>query len=313
MTGAIFEVLVPGLWQVPAQNPDLATPSLLARMLGRGRLVDSTSPGWEAATADLLGFQRVSSGRRRWLALPVSLAAGMTDLVATRVEDLASEEWESLRAAVLPEFEQAGASWQPQVGDLPTLEIQGEGDWEGPPPSAGLGRPMRVPKLDNPVARRLQVLGNMVQMLWFEHPVNQERARSGRMPVQGLWFWSPGVPAAAPSVQRVAGGGSVARWLAEGAGIAWSADPFDSQAELVVIDVFSQAEHGDRRDVLLQSLCSDVLAPRIARLRSGQVAEICLHDPGAARLRLGRADWRRFWRRGRPLAPKGFFGAAPPR
>ena len=312
MTGPVVEVLVPGLWRTPAQAPDPATPALLARMLGRGYLVDSTSPGWEAAAADLLGFQRVNSGRRHWLALPVSLAAGMTDLVATRVDDLAPDEWESLRAAVLPELEEAGATWRTQLGGLHTLELEGEGDWEGPPPSAGLGRPMRVPKLDSPVALRLQVLGNMVQMLWFDHPVNQERVRSGRIPVQGLWFWSPGVPGATPSVQRVAGGGSLARWLAEGAGVAWSADPFDSQAELAVIDAFSREEHGGRRDVLLQSFCSDVLAPRIARLRSGLVAEVRLHDPGAARLRLGRADWRRFWRRGRPLAPRGF-GTAPGR
>ncbi|WP_296758065.1 hypothetical protein [Thioalkalivibrio sp.] len=311
MTSAIFEVLVPGLWRIPGQDPDPATPALLARMLGRGHLVGSTSPGWEAAAADLLGFQRVSSGRRRWLALPVSLAAGMTDLVATRVEDVAPDEWESLRAAILPELEQAGATWHTEVGGLPTLDLEGEGDWEGPPPSVALGRPMRVPKLDSPVARRLQVLGNMVQMLWFEHPVNRERLRLGRMPVQGLWFWSPGVPAAAPSVQRIAGGGSLARWLAEGAGVSWSADPFDSEAELAVIDVFSRAEHEDRRDVLLESFCSDVLAPRIARLRSGQLAEVRLHDPGAARLRLRRADWRRFWRRGRPLVPRGGGTASP--
>lgn len=306
------EVLVPGLWRVPGQDPDPATPALLARMLGRGRLDDSTSTGWETATAELLGFKRATSGRRRWLAMPVSLTAGMTDLVATRVEDLALDEWESLRAAVRPELEQAGGTWQAEVGGLPTLELEGEGDWEGPPPSVALGKPMRVPKLDSPVARRLQVLGNMVQMLWFEHPVNQERVRSGRMPVQGLWFWSPGVPSGVSSVHRVAGGGSVARWLAEGAGVAWSADPFDSQAELAVIDVFSREEHDHRRDALLQSLSSDVLAPQIARLRSGQVAEIRLHDPGVACLRLGRADWRRFWRRGRALAPRDF-GAAPPR
>jgi len=301
---AVVEVLVPGLWRSPGQNPDQATPALLARMLGRGRPVDSTSPGWEAAAADLLGFQPVTSGRRRWLALPVSLAAGMADLVATRVEDLTPGEWSSLRSAVLPEFEQTGATLRDLIPGLPTLELEEEGAWQGPPPSAGLGTPMRVPRLDNPLARRLQILGNMVQMLWFEHPVNRERVRSGRMPVQGLWFWSPGVPSGAPSVQRVAGGGSLARWLAEGAGVAWSADPLDGQAELTVIDVFSREETVDRHAALLESLCSDVLAPRIERLRTGQVAEVRLHDPGAAGLRLDRADWRRFWRRGRPLAPR---------
>ena len=306
MKNAVVEVLVPGLWRIPGQDPDQATPALLARMLGRGRLADSTSPGWEAAAAELLGFQpAAASGRRRWLALPVSLEAGMTDLVATRVEDLTPGEWESLRAAVLPEFEQTDAVLQDLVPGLPTLELEGEGDWQGPPPSAGLGRPMRVPRLDSPMARRLQVLGNMVQMLWFEHPVNRERARSGRLPVQGLWFWSPGVPSGLPSVRRVAGGGNLAHWLAEGAGVAWSADPFDCRAELVVIDAFLREGTVDRHAALLESLCSDVLVPHINRLRTGQVAEVRLHDPGVAGLRLDRADWRRFWRRGRPLASRG--------
>jgi hypothetical protein len=307
---AVVEVLVPGLWRIAEQNHDQTTPALLARMLGRGRLTESTGLGWESVAAELLGFQPAVSGRRRWLALPVSLAAGMTDLVATRIEDLTPGEWESLRAAVLLEFEQSGAVLEDLVLGLPTLELDAEGEWQGPPPSAGLGRPMRVPRLDNPVSRQLQVLGNMVQMLWFEHPVNRERVRSGRMPVQGLWFWSPGAPSGVSLVQRVAGGGSLAHWLAEEAGVAWSADPLDGQAELVVIDALSREGAVDRRATLLESLCSDVLSPRIEQLRAGQVAEVRLHDPGVAELRLDRADWRRFWHRGRPLAPWGSGSAA---
>lgn len=305
MKQAVVEVLVPGLWRIAEQNHDQTTPALLVRMLGRGRLSESTGLGWESVAAELLAFQPAVSGRRRWLALPVSLAAGMTDLVATRIEDLTPGEWESLRAAVLPEFEQTGAVLQDLVPGLSALELEAEGEWQGSPPSAGLGRPMRVPRLDSQVARRLQTLGNLVQMLWFEHPVNRERARSGRMPVQGLWFWTPGAPSGVPSVQRVAGGGSLAHWLAEEAGVAWSADPLDGQAELVVIDAFLREGGVDRHATLLQSLCRDVLAPHIEHLRTGQVAEVRLHDPGVAELRLDRADWRRFWRRRRPLAPRG--------
>jgi hypothetical protein len=98
--------------------------------------------------------------------------------------------------------------------------------------------------------------------------------------------------------------------LADGAGVAWSADPLDTRAELVVIDTFSREGAVDRHATLLESLCSDVLAPRIERLRTGQVAEVRLHDPGVAGLWLDRADWRRFWRRGRPLAPRGSGSAA---
>jgi hypothetical protein len=243
----------------------------------------------------------VATGRRHWLALPVSLAAGMTDLVASRVEDLTPDEWNALQSALLPELEQSGATLNEPLPGLPVLELDGEGDWEGPPPSAGLGRPLRVPRLNSEVARRLQVLANTVQMLWFEHPVNRERAGSGRAPVQGLWFWSPGVPPGTPSPARVAGGGNVARWLAEAAGAAWSGDPFAPDADLIVIDAFAREEDVTRHRALLESLCADVLTPHLTRLRAGRVAELRVHDPGTALLRLERADWRRFWRRGRPL------------
>jgi hypothetical protein len=301
VTGPSVEVLVPGLWRVPAQDPGLVTPPLLARMLGRGRCGGSASTAWEAALAARLGFRPATRGRRCWLALPVSLAAGMTDLVASRVEDLTPEEWDTLRSVLLPELEQAGAMLGEPLPGLPVLELDGAGDWEGPPPSAGLGRPLRVPRLDSDVARRLQVLANTVQMLWFEHPVNRERTASGRLPVQGLWFWSPGMPPGTPSASRVAGGGSVARWLAEAAGAAWSGDPFDPEAELIVINVFVRAPDTARYAGLLESLCADVLAPQLQRLRTGRVAELRVHDPGTALLRLDRSDWRRFWRRGRPL------------
>jgi hypothetical protein len=303
VTGTVVEVLVPGLWRASELDPRTQTPTLLARMLGRGRLGESGSPAWEATLAARLGFRPGLSGRRCWLALPVSLAAGMTDLVASRVEDLTPEEWDALRSVLLPELEQSGATLRETIPGLPVMELDCEGDWEGPPPSAGLGRPLRVPRLNSEVARRLQVLANSVQMLWFEHPVNRERAGSGRLPVQGLWFWSPGMPPAMPSASRVAGGGSIARWLAEAAGATWSGDPFDPDAELIVVDVFAREADASRYGSLLESLCADVLAPQLTRLRRGRLSELHVHDPGAAVLRLEPADWRRFWRRGRPLHP----------
>lgn len=310
MKNAVVELLVPGLWRVPERSPDPVTPALLARMLGRGRLTESVSLGWEATTAGLLGFRKTTSGRRHWIALPVSLAAGLTDLVATPVVDLTPDEWDSLRTSVATEIEKAGANLQDAPPGLHILELEGEGAWEAAPPSTGLGRPMRIPRLDSPIARRLQVLGSTVQMLWFEHPVNQERVRTGRMPVHGLWFWSPGVPTETPTVQRVAGGGSLAKWLADAAGVAWSADPLDTRAELVVLEAFSVGRSMDQTGVLLESLCADLLAPHLARLRRGEWAEIRIDDPGVARLSLSKAEWRRFWRRPRLLASKGSGGFA---
>lgn len=302
MKNAVVEILIPGLWQIPEQSPVQGTPALLARMLGRGRLAESAGLGWETILAARLGYRRAAAGRRHWIATPVSLTAGLTDLVAAPVVDLTPGEWDSLRASVETEIERAGATLQDAAPGLHTLELDGEGDWELPPPSAGFGRPIRVPRLNNPIAQRLQVLVNSVQMLWFEHPINQKRIRSGRMSVHGLWLWSPGVLTDTPAVQHVAGGGGPAKWLADRAGVAWSADPFDTGAELVVIDVPATDRQDDQHCTLMESLCTDLLAPLVARLRTGELAEIRIDDPGVARLSLSRSDWRRFWRRPRPLA-----------
>lgn len=308
---AAAEVLVPGLWPGPEHGTELATPPVLARVLGRGRLGSSDFAAWEDVVASRLGFRHGADGRRRWLAIPVALQTGMTDMVATAVEDLDAFEADALLAAALPEVAAIGGRiWQVAAG-LFELELEGQGRWDQSPPSTGLGRPMRAPPLDSPAARKMQVLANAVQMLWFRHPVNASRLARGRLPVQGLWFWSAGMPVTATAVHRIAGGGSVTRWLAEAAGVRWSADPLDPSAELAVVLSLSRDEHRGRREELLQSLCADLVAPLLLRQRAGDVDALILHDPGCAMVRLDRADWRRFWRPPRRLTPLGDTVAAP--
>ncbi|MBS0003097.1 MAG: hypothetical protein KFF45_08465 [Thioalkalivibrio sp.] len=297
-----MEVLIPGLWPRPGEVPDPGTPALLAKMLGRGEVAPSPAIGWEDAAAFRLGFRPSVSGRRRWLGVPVSLTAGMTDAVAQAVEDLGPEDTAALVQSILPELEVASAALRETSPALFELELDAEGDWNMPPPSAALGRPIRTPRLESAAAQRLQVLGTSVQMAWFNHPVNEERASRGRAPVHGLWFWSPGTPDATPAVRGIAGGGAIAAWLAEAAGVAWSADPLDREADLTVLDAFQRGEHSGRRDQMLASLSGDLLAPRLTRLRAGGADELRLHDPGTAVLRLRHSDWRRFWRRQKTLA-----------
>jgi hypothetical protein len=296
VTGPV-EIVVPGLWPRAGEEPNTETPALLAKMLGRGAVGPSGIAGWEKAVADRLGFRSPGAGRRRLLALPVSLTAGMTDAVAQAVEDLGSEESAALAKAILPELEAAAAEMREVATGLFELELEADGEWDAPPPSVALGRPIRVPRLTSGVARRLQVLGSAVQLAWFSHPVNEERTRTGRVPVQGLWFWSPGVPAEPAAVRRVAGGGPIAAWLAAAAGVAWSGDPLDRQADLTVVDALLRAEHAGRRAELLASVSEDILEPRLGLLRAGRISEIRIHDPGVALLRLQRTGWRRFWRR----------------
>jgi len=300
------EILVPGLWRLAPLVSRGGTPGPLSRMLGRGRLLASASGGWEAELAADLGFRPGRHGRRRWLALPVTLTVGMTDLIASPVDDWTPDERTALRAVLEPDLAQAGATWHEAVPGLVELELEGGGDWPGRPPSMGLGQPMRMPGLEDPMARRIQILANAVQMLWFDHPVNRERAAAGRAPVHGLWLWSPGTPVEAPAVRRIAGGGGIAHWLAEAVDIPWSGDPLEPEADRIVIEALVRTD-GDGvsapggGDEVLATLVTDVLEPQLRRLRAGAVDELRLHDPGTACLRVTRSEWRRFWRRSRAL------------
>jgi hypothetical protein len=299
------QVLVPGLWEAMRRAPDVETPGTLARVLARGRLEPGSRRGWEAEVAFRLGFREPSTGLRDWLALPVTLTPGLTDLVATPVTDLNPAHREALWFAAAPELERAGATRRVPFPGLDVLHMGGEGAWEGPAPSSALGRPMRAPRLASPVVRRLQVLATAVQMLWFDHSVNRERGEAGLAPAQGLVLWSPGVPREAPDAGRVAGGGLVARWLADRASVSWCGDPLDAEADLSVVDAFLQAAEPERLGELVQSLSEDLLRPRVERLRAGEIAGLTLHDPDAGRLRVTRGDWRRFWRRGLSLNSLG--------
>jgi len=298
-----MQVLVPGLWRSGAQAPETRIPTALARFLGRARPEPTVDLGWETELAHALGFRQPTAGERKWLAIPVSLTPGLTDLVATRVEDIGAAQMEALWAAATPELELAGATREAHSSGLHLLVMAGEGRWEGYPPSVGLGRSMQALRLAAPIVRRLQILANNLQMVWFEHPVNQARVAAGQLPVHGLWLWSPGCPDAGAAARHVAGGGSLGRWLAEEAGLAWSADPLDPGADITVLDAFLSPRAPERFEALLRSFADDVLEARIVQLRRDASIELVVHDPGVARLRLKRADWRRFWVRGRALAP----------
>ena len=54
-------------------------------------------------------------------------------------------------------------------------------------------------------ARRWRQLDNLVQMAWFEHPVNVAREAGGRLPVNGIWLEGrPGRPTRRPFAQVAA-------------------------------------------------------------------------------------------------------------
>ncbi len=310
-------LLLPGLFRraeaaLPKNGEDPPGIRHLARWMGRARPL-SPAPagardGWEAQLARRLGFEQPVSGPRLWLAWPVRLTPGMKDLVADPVFEVHQEEREALWEAARPDLAAAGATLRLSSGGLWLLEMEGEGDGTGEPPSTGWGRSMSRGAMDSDVARRLQVLNNALQMTWFQHPVNQAREQSGRAPVHGLWFWSPGRPEGATAVRAVCGGGPVAHFLADWTALDWSPDPA-SAAEMardtvVVLDALAGARDLERHAEVMQSLADDVVRPLLPLLRRGYLDALEFHDPLARseppRV-LERRDSLAFWRRARAL------------
>lgn len=313
--------LLPGLWLPPearaAPGDAVASPvRRLGRWLGQARPSRASGgmagPGWEPALARLLGYRQPDSGWISWLAQPVQLTPGMKDLVAHPLDAVQEAEREALWAAAEPDLQTAGARLKLSTDGLWLLQMEAEGEWQGSPPSVGLGRPMAARSPGDAAGRRLQVLTNALQMAWFQHPVNLAREQERRPPVQSLWLWSPGHPAEVPAVRRVCGGGPVARWLAAGAEVEWIPDPAAEPAATgdtgVVVEALGAPASPQRREELLASVSEDVVAPKIRSLRQGVLASLQFIDPqidprrgeraaGPRLLILERRDLLAFWRR----------------
>ncbi|WP_018873538.1 hypothetical protein [Thioalkalivibrio sp. ALJ16] len=306
--------LLPGLWARSGPLEAAAPPRAvhrLGRWLGRARAYGGAglAIGWEAALAERIGYRPTASGARHFLASPVQLTPGMKDLVAHPVDAVEEAEREALWAAAQPELEAAGAQLVMAADGLWELRMEAEGEVSGLPPSLGLGRAMSAPPLHGEAARRLQVLTTGLQMAWFQHPVNLQRERDGRGAVHGLWLWSPGRPGAESAAGRVCGGGALGRWLAAGAGLDWQADPAAAPVAqgdtVVVVDALAAPPTPERRLELLESVATEVVAPRMRGLRRGDIKALEFIDPqaepgtGPGALALGRGDLLAFWRRAR--------------
>ncbi len=76
-------------------------------------------------------------------------------------------------------------------------------------------------------ASRWRAFENLVQMAWFEHPLNERRAQQGRLPVSGLWLEGSAGTAATRAFESVRTDDSAVAGLAQRAGsrvVAFDAD-----------------------------------------------------------------------------------------
>lgn len=206
----------------------------------------------------------------------------------------------------------AAGRWYAAIGAMPPLDCAPLARVRGQDISAHLPRGAGGP--------RWQRLMTEVQMVLHQHPVAAAREALGQLPVNSVWFSGAGrmVPVRAPRAQLICGTSSIARGLAQAAGIEcqdvppgwdalWHADRARTGIVWCIIDALrAPVAYGDqaRWAAGLAELERDWVAPLLAALRGRQIGMITLHafGPGSALIvETTASDLRFLWRRRRPL------------
>lgn len=174
---------------------------VLAHHLGWGDLPDGTLP-WGAYEAQRSGIR---TGEQAWgLITPCHWLMGRETLTLIDPDELKLPDADSrtLLETLRPWFEDEGwtllystpTRWyasHPSLMDLPTASIE-----------RVIGRNPDVWMPNHPQARLIRRLQSEVQMLMYQHPLNEQRESAGRLSVNSFWLSGCGrlpIPSPAPT------------------------------------------------------------------------------------------------------------------
>jgi hypothetical protein len=169
-----------------------------------------------------------------------------------------------------------------------------------------------------PDALRWHGIFNEIQMLFFEHAVNQAREARGELPINSVWLWGGGrePEKLLRPFARVYGDSPLALALAQTTGMSVAALQADAarfvasdEGDVLVVwdglrDALQQGDlHAWRNE--LQRFEASCAAPLLAALSAGRISQLTLEVPhgiSSRRLALTRAALWKVWRRSKPLA-----------
>jgi hypothetical protein len=306
---------------------DLSLPALQT-LLARGAPMRCPEEGTEAALCEALGVTRQQdwpvapmtltadggAGEGYWLrADPVHLRV-MRDrivLADSSVFELSQQEADALAATISQHFGDAlhplplhPTRWYLHVPHVPQLRTT--------PLSVASGRDIHPLLPQGDAAGRLRSVLNELQMLLFEHPVNQAREARGELPVNSLWLWGGGTAPAAPTAgPAVYARNETARAL--GAFCGSRVDPLPPQLEPAMLKTAGGGllggltlarqcggAYGWREGV--RALEQNWFVPLLAALSAVDASGVQLLDPVNGRaLQLQAMDAWKIWRRPRSL------------
>lgn len=324
---ALLQPAAPALAWLLARADDCAAPAASDDVLFEafGVPVPTATDGPVAAVTRLVDGGNRDDGW--WLrADPVHLRPDLKGvwLADARILALEPDEAQALVAAFNQTFAADGLQLDAPRPDRWYLRLPTDPGIRTCPLIDAIGRDIHPLLPHGPSERRWRTLLTEAQMLFYAHPVNQNREQRNQPLANGLWLWGGGpcptgvrTPAAGLYAQD-----PLARGLARLAGAAiaplppHAADWRDAAAaeasSLVVLeDTRHATADGDPAAWVEQvaTLERSWFAPCRQWLQTGRLQALRL-DPGNGRRYQvsGAARWR-FWRRTRPLA---HYGTAPP-
>lgn len=259
-----------------------------------------------------------------WLrADPVHLHLQRDQMILQADVQLSADEAAQLCASLNTYFSEAGFSEAGLRFFAPHpqrwyLRLEHAPDMTTRPVSQVAGRNVHAHLPQGPDALNWHGVFNEIQMLFFEHAVNQSREARGELPVNSVWLWGEGRAAGqlAQPFDQVYGDSPLAAAFAHAAGIPHAALPdeahnwsdHEGEAVLLVWEGLHRAiQQGDLQAwrSSLQRFEQCCAAPLLAELRAGRIAQITLdvlHGNSARRFVLTRGMAWKLWRRPKRLA-----------
>lgn len=305
--------------------------SVLEKLLARARsqpLAVNTLEAWlcEAfAVADqaiapvTLGVDGMEAGEAYWLrADPVHLRLQRDQLILQAQVELSADEAMQLCASLNAHFADRGLRffaphpqrWYLQLGSAPDMSTR--------PVAQVAGRNVHMHLPQGAGALRWHGVFNEIQMLFFEHGVNEAREARGEPPINSVWLWGGGRAAGtlAQPYTKVCSDSQLASAFAQAAGVAHVVLADDvtpcvagSDADVLIVweGLCHALQQGDLHAwrVSLQRFEQHYAAPLLAALRAGRISQLTLDVPvttAARRFVLTHRDAWKLWRRPGRLA-----------
>ncbi|MES2899148.1 MAG: hypothetical protein V4723_05425 [Pseudomonadota bacterium] len=287
-----------------AYNAALPHESYLAQVLG---LSSTGRPAFAAAAMRGYGLE---AGEGTWfLASPahVQIARSHLTIADARSLQLSDSHSRTLFGLAKPYIEESGKTLV--YGDAATWFLRAD-DWADlhtSSPDAAIGLNLTDWLPSGPRSVEYRKLQNEIQMLWFEHPVNNERESHSLPAINSFWPWaqSPGTATRANSPLLAVSGAPA--WLA-----ALASQPVPPVAELLAgahsdatvlaAELLQDAINGTWAAWLqhMQRFEDSLFAPALQALEQGRIGRLHLvlgNRSGHTQITTSKMAQRAFWRR----------------